>query len=194
MTQGSENYKIIIKIKMENSSNNLEKNPNSKIEKAIETIGESMEISFTEDSKIAICVIKPDAFLFRDAIVEKLKNSGLYIVKRNSIKLPSEFVVGEMYGKDQLPKPVEEATLKHFESGESEIILVEGEDVARKLLEMVGLKTNPALCDPETLRFVYGSHIPEELGDGLKYYRNAAHRSTNDEEVKEDLEKFNQFL
>ncbi len=164
------------------------------ISEAIETIGNSIEISPTLDETLAICVIKPDAFIHRDEIVKRLEASGLYIVQRTPKQLSEEFVVKKMYGKDKLPKPLEDAHARHFLSGESEIILVKGSDVVKKLLDTVGLKTNPALCSPETIRYIYGDHVPEELTEGLKYYRNAAHRPASEAEVEEDLNKFREIL
>ncbi|MEI6843382.1 MAG: nucleoside-diphosphate kinase [bacterium] len=168
--------------------------PTGDIETAIETIGNSIEISPTLDDTIAICVIKPDAFLHRDDIVRRLESSGLYIVQRTPKQLGENFVVHEMYGKDALPKPLEDAHIRHFLSGESEIIIVKGDNVVRKLLDTVGLKTNPALCDPETIRYIYGDLVPEELEQGLKYFRNAAHRPTSNEEAREDLNKFSKII
>lgn len=161
---------------------------------AIEILQNSLEISPTIHDNIAICVIKPDAFVHRDAIVERLKESGLYIVKRTDLVLPENFVVNEMYGGDHLPKQIAEATRRHFLSGPSEIILVKGDNLLAKLLQTVGLKTNPALCDPETVRFMYGDHVPEDLDEGLQYYKNAAHRGTTPAEIEADLQKFRNIL
>lgn len=161
---------------------------------AIEVIRNSIEISPALEEGVAICVIKPDAFGSRDMIVKRLEDSGLYIVKRTIKKLPENFVIGEMYKKDKFPKPIQEATARHFLSGESEIILVKGDDVISKLLGVVGLKTDPSLCNTETIRYIYGDHIPEQLEGGLKYYRNAAHRAMNNEERIEDINKFKPLL
>ena len=178
---------------MENNPIKEESGPSAGIEGAVEAIGKSIEISFTENPRTALYVVKPDAFHSRDWIATRAKDSGLHIVRRKSLILPNDFVAGEMYEKDSLPKPIEEATLEHFRSGPSEIVWVEGDDVAKKLLEFIGLKTNPALCNPESIRFILGEHEPKELEEGLKYFYNAAHRPMNDEERVEDLKKFNQF-
>ena len=161
---------------------------------AIETIERSIEISPTLDDNIALCVIKPDAFSNRDLIVKRLQDSGLYIVRRTTRDLSEDFVVNEMYGTDKLPKPIAEATAKHFLSGSSEIVLVRGDNVVNKLLNLVGVKTNPALCEEDTIRYIYGDHVPEELGEGLKYFRNAAHRPTNTNEAVADLKKFKNLI
>ena len=99
-------------------------------------------------------------------------------------------MVGEMYKPEELPKPIAEATKRHFLSGKSEVILVKGDNVFKKLLETVGLKTNPALCDPEAIRYIYGDHVPEELEEGLKYYRNAAHRPSSSKQATDELKSF----
>lgn len=173
---------------MENFENREEKKDS--LDNTIENLGDSIEISPSIEGELAICVIKPDAFTHRDAIVKRLEESGLYIVERRPVGLTESFVVKEMYGKDKLPKPLEDAHIRHFLSGKSEVVLVRGGNAVGKLLTTVGLKTNPALCEPDTIRYIYGSHIPEELEDGLKYYRNAAHRPTNEQEAEEDLNKF----
>jgi nucleoside diphosphate kinase len=161
---------------------------------AVKIIEKSIEISPTLNDNIALCVIKPDAFLNRDLIVKRLEDSGLYIVRRTTRDLSENFVVNEMYGSDKLPKPIAEATARHFLSGSSEIVLVKGDNVVNKLMSLVGLKTNPALCEEDTIRYIYGDHIPEELGEGLKYFRNAAHRPTNTDEAVTDLKKFKDLI
>lgn len=160
----------------------------------VELSGSTFEVSATPENNIAICVIKPDAFIKKDDIVKRLEGSGLFVVKRKTLILPEDFVIKEMYGKDKLPGPLEEATKRHFLSGPSEILVVKGDNVVSKLVDLVGLKTNPALCNLDTIRYIYGDHIPEELGGDLKFYRNAAHRPLNEQESKEDLKKFKNLL
>jgi nucleoside diphosphate kinase len=164
------------------------------VDGAIDALEKSIEISPTLKDDVALCLIKPDAFDNRDYIVERLKASGLYIVKRVTKALPEDFVIEKMYGADKLPKPIAEATSRHFQSGPSEIILVKGDDVVQKLLHSIGLKTNPALCEEDTIRYIYGDHVPEELEGGLKYFRNAAHRPMNEKEAVDDLEKFKEII
>jgi nucleoside diphosphate kinase len=170
--------------------------PEKKIEtlEAIESLERSIEISPALRDDMAIFVIKPDAFPFRDAIVERVGESGLSVVSRNVKELTERFVVGAMYDPKEIPAPVIEATKRHMLSGPSEIVLVKGDDAVRKLLAMVGVKTNPALCDPDSIRYIYGNHVPEELGEGLQYYRNAAHRSRDAAEAEKDLKNFGDIL
>jgi nucleoside diphosphate kinase len=168
--------------------------PKVSIESAVETIGNSLEISPTLNDNVALCVIKPDAFKNRENIIKMLKGCGLHIVKRTPAQLSEGFVVNEMYGGDKLPKPLAEATARHFLSGPSEVVIVQGDNVIAKLLNLVGLKTNPKLCDKETIRYIYGDHVPEKLAGGLEYYRNAAHRPTSPDEAQKDLKKFKDLI
>jgi nucleoside diphosphate kinase len=150
----------------------------------------SVEVVSTPDERLAVCVIKPDAFQNRKKIIRCLENSGLYIVQHATRELSDRFVVGVMYSPDEFPKPVAEATQRHFAEGPSEVLLVQGDDVVQKLLKAVGMTTAPSECDPETIRYIYGDHIPVELEQGLKYHRNAAHRPKTPEEAMLDKEKF----
>ena len=158
----------------------------------IETLEHSIEVSPVLDGNLAICLIKPDAFLNRNAIVRKLEESGLYIVSRDIKELTEQFVVGGMYSSDDMPTPIAEATKRHLLSGPSEVLVVRGD--INKLLTTVGLKTNPALCDSDSIRYIYGNHVPEELGEGLRYYRNAAHRPRDEKEAEKDLNLFREIL
>ncbi len=143
---------------------------------------------------VAVCIIKPDAFNNREAIVRQLKNSGLYVVERKTKQLTDQFVEEALYDPKGLPKPIAEATQRHFASGPSEVLLVRGGNaVITKLVETVGLKTDPSLCSSETIRYLYGTHVPEELEGGLKYWRNAAHRPKDQTEAQRDLKNFREL-
>lgn len=54
--------------------------------------------------------------------------------------------------------------------------------------------TNPNKCDDSTIRYIFGEHFMRETSDGSQYSRNAVHRGKNEEELKEDLDKFKPFL
>jgi nucleoside diphosphate kinase len=123
-----------------------------------------------------------------------VEESGLYVVSRNTRELTENLVVGGMYNPEGIPTPVLDATKRHLLSGPSEVILVKGDAVINKLLTTVGVKTNPALCTPDSIRYIYGDHVPKELGQGLKYYRNAAHRPRDAAENKSNLETFREIL
>lgn len=140
----------------------------------------------------AVCVIKSEVYEKRDEIVKRLEGSGLYVVRRSMAELSENFIREQMY--PGIPEPIMEATLKHLTGGPCEIVLVKGENVINTLVGGVGAKTPPALCEPDTIRFVYGTHMVEELREGYKYWRNAAHRAKDEVERKDDLEKFKPFL
>ena len=145
-------------------------------------------------SNLAICLIKPDAYKYKEEIIRRIEYAGLGIVHKVSRTLSDRFVE-KLYSDVSTKEPLLKATMHHFLAGPSEILIVKGGlDILSKLLNTVGLKTNPALCDPESIRFIYGNHIPEELGKGLQYYQNAAHRPTNQEEADRDLNLFKDII
>ena len=161
------------------------------LENGLERIENDLEVSNVKDGE-AVCVIKPDAYENRNRIVQKLEESGLYIVRRSLAELSEQFITNKMYSS--IPEPILKATLKHFSSGPCEIVLVKGDNVINKLLKSTGLHTAPPLCDHETIRFIYGTHMVEELEEGYRYWRNAVHRAKNEKERIEDLSKFNNLL
>ena len=168
------------------------------IDKKVEALLDSSDIAVDPESGLAIAVIKPEAFRNRDQIIRRLEAEGLHIEKTVQRKLPAHFVVGKMY-KD-LPLGIEVETLKQFNSGMSEIILVKGgPDVSKKLVAATGLQTDPNKCEKGTIRYMFGKHYAIDAGDGKKFYPNAIHRGKPDEdgkpsERKEDLDKFRSFF
>ena len=162
-----------------------------KRENWLESVENNLEIAPGEGDE-AVCLIKSGVYDKRDEIVKRLEDSGLYIVRRSIAELSENFIREQMY--PNIPAPIMEATLKHLMSGPCEIVLVKGGNVVNTLIGSVGAKTSPALCEPDTIRFIYGTHMAEELREGYKYWRNAAHRAKDEVERKCDLEKFKPFL
>jgi nucleoside diphosphate kinase len=158
-----------------------------------ENILESSDVAVDVESGLAIAVIKPDAFINKDQILKRLEDSGLYIVKTVTKRLPDNFVIGTMY-KD-LPKGIEEETLKHFNIGSSEIILLRGgSDIVEQLVKITGDKTRPNECSDESIRYIFGEHFGRNAGEDKTYFRNAIHRGKDAEEKKADLDKFEHLL
>jgi len=163
------------------------------IDERVDNLLDSSSVSVDPKSGLAIVVIKPEAFKNRDLIIKRLEQQGLHIEKTVERRLPENFVIGTMY-KD-LPKSIEEETLRHFNMGPSEIILVKGgDDTLKKVVEATGLDTNPDKCDKGTIRYMFGEHFGRDMDDGKIYYRNATHRAKNPKEQKEDLDKFKTML
>ncbi len=170
----------------------MEKHKFSQIEN-VEHLINSSDIVVNPETGFAIVVIKPDAFANKEQIISRIKNSGLYVVKTIEKRLPDNFVAGTMY-KD-LPKGIEEETLKHFNSGPSEIILLKGgNDVLQKIVTLTGEKTDPNMCTEDSIRYLFGEHFMRETSDGNLYSRNAIHRAKTGDEQSDDLEKFKHFL
>ncbi|MDQ5968860.1 MAG: hypothetical protein QG579_17 [Patescibacteria group bacterium] len=154
-----------------------------------EVIIESSDIIFNPESGLAMVVIKPDAFKNKDQIIRRIENSGLYVVSTKTRKLSESFVANVMY-KD-LPTGIKGETIKHFNDGPSEIVLVRGgEDIIQNIISLTGEKTNPHECSRDSIRYIFGEHFGREVGDDKKYFRNAIHRAKDTNEQKDDLEKF----
>ncbi len=154
---------------------------------------EASDVVVSPETGLAMVVIKPDAFKKEGEIIKRLEGSGLYVVKKVAKRLPDKFVIGTMY--KELPKTIEKETLRHFNAGPSEIVLVRGgDDVLKKVITVTGENTNPAQCDEQSIRYVFGEHVGRKTSDGRKYFRNAVHRSKDEKEQSEDLEKFKDLL
>lgn len=160
------------------------------MEKAPET---NVESKIEREKGLAVVVVKPDAFHERDLIVSRLEKAGLKIVRRVEKKLTPDFLREEMYVG--LTEDINDATGEHFSSGPCEIILVDGgPDVIDKLVEVTGEKTDPAKCEPKTIRHDFGDHKAKKTSAGNPYSLNAIHRAKNEEERISDLDKFRQYL
>jgi nucleoside diphosphate kinase len=150
---------------------------------------ESSDIVVNRESGLAMVVIKPDAFKNKDQIIRRLENSGLYVVGTKTRQLSENFVANVMY-KD-LPAGIQEETIKHFNSGPAEIILVKGgENIVKDIVSLTGEKTDPRECSEDSIRYIFGEHFGRETDDSKKYFRNAIHRAKDENEQKEDLDKF----
>lgn len=155
----------------------------------VENMIKLSDIVVDSGSGFAMVVIKPDAFSQKDQIIRKLENSGLYVVQTKTRNFPDRFVSEVMY-KD-MPEGIKNETIKHFNDGPAEIVLVKGgDDILQKLVEVTGEKTNPNECDTDSIRYVFGEHFGRETEDGKTYYRNAVHRAKDQGEQKDDLKKF----
>ncbi|MEI8224016.1 MAG: TauD/TfdA family dioxygenase [bacterium] len=140
---------------------------------------------------IVFCLIKPDAYNNKEEIINLIKDTGLDVIHNFSIFTP-ESLIRALYNEVSIE--ILNATLNHYLSGPSEILLVRGEQAIDKIVTISGLETDPALCIPSTIRFRHGDHSPEDLGNGLKYYRNAIHRPKNQDEAKRDFNLFNELI
>ena len=81
-------------------------------------------------------------------------------------------------------------TVQHLTSQKVWILLFQGEKVVEKLVQAIGRKTSPSDCETNTVRRVYGNHVPIPLEEGLFYYENAAHRPMNLSEAEKDFTLF----
>ncbi len=171
----------------------MERLPIERKESATDALLESSDIAVNPETGLAMVVIKPDAFRNRDAIIQRLEHSGLYVVSEKQGSLPEGFVLGAMY--PDLSEGLKEQTVRHFNEGPADVLLVRGgADLVEILVALTGDHTNPARCDQDSIRYVFGDHVAREAGEGELYYRNAVHRGKDAQEQQEDLEKFRDLI
>ncbi len=160
-------------------------------EKSIKEIIESIEESLSPVETFVVCLIKPGAYEKRDEILKIFRNSELNVVYQTSQLIPEFFIKKLYFGDDEV---IINATIRHFTSGLSEIVIIKGgKDLVYKILNISGLETDPLFCAPSTIRYIYGEHTSEELGKGLRYYKNAIHRPKHEKEATRDIELFKEL-
>lgn len=84
-------------------------------------------------------------------------------------------------------------TIKQF-SMSCVVIFVEGYNVIEKIYNLVGTKTNPAECDENSLRYLYGTHEPIILNHNKKFWYNGFHRPINADEAKCEMKILKQLI
>lgn len=168
----------------------MEHVPHESKEEAIENLLHTSDIAVNAETGLAMVIIKPDAFQHREEIVRRLENSGLYIVNKIDRVLPERFVTEGLY--HDLPPSIEAETVKHFNEGPAEVLLIRGgPDMVEALVSLTGKKTAPSQCSEKSIRNLFGEHFARKAGENdSEYYRNAIHRPKNNEEKKDGLEKY----
>lgn len=142
------------------------------------------------ETGLGMVIIKPDAFGRRGEIVRRLETSGLYVVSKIDRPLPERFVTEGLY--QNLPQGIEEETVRHFNEGPAEVLLVRGgPNIVETLVSLTGDQTAPSQCSEDSIRYLFGEHFARKAGeDDGEYYRNAIHRPKNEEEKEDGLEKY----
>lgn len=139
---------------------------------------------------MAVVVIKPYALKNKNLIIQRLKDSGLYIAQTVTRQLPENFVIGTMF-ENTPQKGLQKEVLKRSAYGPSVILEVKGDDLLKKLFLLTGENTDPNKCSEESIRYLFGEHTAIKTDDG-DFYPNAIHRPKNENEKEriEDLENF----
>lgn len=132
----------------------------------------------------AIYIIKPEGMIHRRAIRRRLERAGLRIVSYRILLLDSSFVM-EFYSDCDSPD-LRRAIQTYMTCGETEIGMVDAEDVVALLGAVGGEHANPCECRQGTIRHLYGIKGGVTVGDCI-YYRNAFHRSDSIAEAQRDL-------
>lgn len=131
-------------------------------------------------------MIKPEGMHYQGEIRDYIgRHLSIGAIRRVTPSLP-DWVLDELY--DDLTPELRRATRAAFD-GPVELGLVHGNDAIAQLLMLVGEKTSPAECHPDSIRHRFG--IPEPvILEGVPYFRNAVHRPKTPEEAMTHIELF----
>lgn len=151
--------------------------------------GREMDLNRQISFEKGIYLVKPDAFMHRDEIRRVL--STRMMIERTGILTLDESIVSQLYPLD-VDKPFFPHVLEYLVSGPSEVNAVQGVNVYRNLVELIGDHPDTQKCRPDTLRYKYGAGI-KQINQHI-VYRNGIHRTQNTEEFAQDSRIFDKFL
>ena len=126
-----------------------------------------------------LSIIKPDAVSkgHVEEICQRLENSGLSIIKKQTLHLDREKAEG--FYIEHKGKPFFEDLIDFMTSGPIQVQVLEGEDAITHYREVMG-STNPKEAAPGTLRAdfadsidanaVHGSDSPESASREIDYF------------------------
>ncbi|MEK7641618.1 MAG: nucleoside-diphosphate kinase [Patescibacteria group bacterium] len=132
-------------------------------------------------------IIKPEAFEIRNDIKGYIAaHSDLKLVESRIIRL-TEADIDALYG-DDLASPLLEAAKRHSAGKQVEVCILEGESAVERFLDLAGRHFDGELCEPHTIRYVFGRLGTVKYGD-VVYFLNAVHKASPGE-VRASLEWF----
>ena len=126
-----------------------------------------------------LIILKPDA-LSRKDISEKIlskinsqEDMRKIALMRNTLTLEA---ARQVYA-EHVNKPFYQDLLKIMTTGESLVMVMEGEDIVRRCITMCGEDTDPKLCSPESIRGKWG----------LRKNVNTIHRSASTQDAHREI-------
>jgi nucleoside diphosphate kinase len=139
-----------------------------------------------------LVMIKPEGLEHKDFIHHRLSQHGLTIVERKMVTLNEVMITG-IY---DLSSPVlAKATMEHLNDKLVEVLLIQGENCIKTVINEVGDHKNPEECDIHSIRWILANKTPSEdvvkqLTARLVYYHNFVHRSNGQVEVEAQAKLF----
>jgi nucleoside diphosphate kinase len=121
---------------------------------------------------------------FKDEIRALIGVAGLNLVRKVETIIPIA-TLNLLY--PDLSSDLQRATHLYMAHQCCEIGEVSGPNAVEALLEVCGHSTSPSQCHPHTIRALFGSRLPDLVGDA-EYFRNAVHRCKTDAEAQRDLD------
>ena len=131
-----------------------------------------------------ICaIIKPHALPHTEEILSTLQHSSISVVCTKELYF-SDQVVHSLY--DHMPAPAREAIALRLVGQTGLALLLDVPSIVR-LLEVVGIESDPAKCAPGTIRERFGVHGAPALVGTDPWWENAIHRPIDMREAMRDL-------
>jgi nucleoside-diphosphate kinase len=124
-----------------------------------------------------LCIIKPDAYEHKEAIIEAVVSKGFSIVNQADEHIPSH--EWRKFYSEHEGKPFFDGLIKHMSSGLCCLLVLKKRSAVADLRQMIGA-TDPAKARKGSLRSKYGTVSP----------KNAVHGSDSPESAKQEIAMF----
>jgi nucleoside diphosphate kinase len=140
-----------------------------------------------------IFIIKPDAILKRKEILKDI-SARFKIIKLVDFTFNKELI--DLLYPDDIGKSHYNALLEYMEEDYSILGHISGVSSGvlsvnsiKAFYDFVGTKSDPALCEPNSLRRIYGQGL-SETKSGFSIIKNGIHRVKSEEEYDYELNLF----
>ena len=139
-----------------------------------------------------IAMIKPEGMLHQQFIHHRLSQHGLTIVDRKMIVL-DEKMLSTIYA--DLPPVFKAPTMAHLNGQTVEVLVIQGENAIRAVMNEVGDHKDPEQCDARQIRSVLAKKTDSKemrisITPRLTYCKNFVHRANGPREVEVQAKLF----
>lgn len=133
---------------------------------------------------MAIYIVKPEAIEHRKEIREFIEKNSFLTIRYSKLMILNDEAIHYLFIDDR-GTALLNAIKQHMLGKRVEVnIVVSGErseeELATELVRVTGAHFNPKLCDPNTVRAIFGSS-DFMMYHNQKYFLNAIHRSSPQE-------------
>jgi len=125
----------------------------------------------------SIFMLKPEAMNHKEEILSYIEKGGLKIIRFRTMTL-TEDELRKIYHDTH--GPLWEKTKEHFLGKEVLVAEVEDENAIENLKKICGTKTDPAVCEIDSVRNMFKDLSERDI---FKYHKNIIHRAMDKKEV-----------